>query len=171
MNAAALLAVVLHDAGRQPVAAGQTLAHAVDPAMRFFIEWPDLPEHVRQGRLLTAERLLEVVEIAGIEHVAEDGQPIPQEAVDWLAEAIHNAERAAIEAGLVLVKLNRPWVAFAELPEQAQEGRRGQARYILGRLHVRRVESERAAVRPGFSWRFWRPAWRVPARGRGWRDC
>lgn len=134
---AILLATLIHDAGRQPVAAGQTLAHAVDPAKtRPFIEFSALPEHVRQGRLLTATRLLQTVEIAGL--AVEDPEPHAPETVDWLAAEIHNAERAAVDAGLVLVKLNRPWVAFADLPEQAQEGRRGQARYLLGRLYLRR---------------------------------
>ena len=31
------------------------------------------------------------------------------------------------------MKLNRPWVAYADLPEQAQAGRRRQAFYLLQR--------------------------------------
>lgn len=43
----ALLAILIHEAGRPAVAAGETLAHATDPAkVRPFVEWADLPPRV-----------------------------------------------------------------------------------------------------------------------------
>ena len=126
-----LLAILLHESGRAPVAAGQTLAHAVQsPQTRPFVEWPDLPAEVQQGRRLTAANLLARF------NVEADSFPVPGDqafSVDMLAAEIHAAVREAVDRGLVLVKLNRPWVEFADLPEQAQEGRRRQARYLLAR--------------------------------------
>ena len=121
------LAIIYHDSGRAPVADGQTLAHAVQsPQVRPFIEWPDLPADVQAGRRMTARALLDRYMI---------GEPVDGPAsTEDLAAAIHDAERGAIDAGLVLVKLNRPWIPFAELPEPAKEGRRRQARYLLARL-------------------------------------
>lgn len=127
---AILLAVLLHESGRAPVADGQTLAHAVAaPQARPFVEWPDLPADVQLGRRMTARNLLERFDLGevcpdlGVEPVS----------VHQLAAAIHECEREAIERGLVLVKLDKPWIPFDELPEQAQKGRRRQARYLLAR--------------------------------------
>lgn len=125
-----LLALLLHESGRAPVQEGLTLAHAVQsPQARPFIEWPDLPAEVQHGRKMTADRILDRFHV---------GDPFPDlgaepVSVDELAAAIHEAERAAVEAGYVLVKLGRPWVPFRELPEQAQEGRRRQARFLMSR--------------------------------------
>lgn len=122
-----LLAILFH----APVAAGQTLAHAVQsPQARPFVEWPDLPAEVQKGRRLTAANLLSRFNV--------DADPFPDlgtepVSADTLAAEIHAAEREAVDRGLVLVKLNRPWVEFSDLPEQAQEGRRRQARYLLAR--------------------------------------
>lgn len=128
---AVLLAVLLHESGRAPVAAGQTLAHAVAPPQaRPFVEWPDLPAEVQLGRRVTARNLLECFDVG---EVFPDLGTEPV-SVDQLAAAIHECEREAIERGLVLVKLDRPWIPFGELPEQAQEGRRRQARYLLARV-------------------------------------
>jgi hypothetical protein len=46
--------------------------------------------------------------------------------MEALARRIHEAERAAIERGWTVIILDpsRPWIAFDELPMQAQEGRR-----------------------------------------------
>lgn len=126
-----LLAVILHESGRAPVAAGQTLAHAVQsPAERPFVEWADLPEHVQRGRRMTAGHLLERYDVGG--------EPLPDlgtcpTSVDDLAQAIHECEYFAVTAGLVLVKLDRPWIRFSELPEVAKDGRRRQAAYLLAR--------------------------------------
>lgn len=125
-----LLALLYHESGRAPVKDGQTLAHTLQPQERPFIEWPELPTEVQLGRRMTARGLLLRFDI---------GDPIPDfgtwpVSVDALATAIHEAERAAVERGLVLEKLNRPWVPFNELPEAAQEGRRRQARFLLARL-------------------------------------
>lgn len=128
------LARNVHESGRAPVAAGQTLAHAVQsPQVRPFIEWADLPPHVIAGRIVTAAGLLAAYDITPhVPDVAYDD--INDAMVAELAAAIHTAERKAIENELVLVKLNRPWVPFAELPEQAQAGRKRQAFYLLQRF-------------------------------------
>lgn len=125
-----LLAVILHESGRAPVADGQTLAHAVQsPQVRPFIEWADLPAEVQAGRRLTAGNLLKRYNVGEV--IPDFGtEPV---SVDDLATAIHECERDAIDRGFVLVKLNRPWIPFVDLPEQAQEGRRRQARYLLAR--------------------------------------
>lgn len=80
---------------------------------------------------MTAAGLLSTYEVR---EVGPDGQPVCAEMVDDLAAEIHTAERAAIESGHVLVKLDRPWLSFDELPEQAKAGRRRQADYLLGRF-------------------------------------
>lgn len=126
-----LLAILLHESGRAPVAAGQTLAHAVQsPQTRPFVEWPDLPAEVQQGRRLTASNLLARFNVDADPFPDFGTEPVSE---DTLAVEIHAAEREAVDRGLVLVKLNRPWVEFVNLPEQAQEGRRRQARYLLAR--------------------------------------
>lgn len=127
------LARHVHDSGRAPVAAGQTLAHAVQsPQVRPFIEWIDLPPHVIAGRIVTAAGLLAAYDITP--HVSVAYDDINDAMVADLAAAIHTAERKAIENELVLVKLNRPWVPFEDLPEQAQAGRKRQAFYLLQRF-------------------------------------
>lgn len=127
------LAEQVHLSGRAPVDAGQTLAHAVQsPQVRPFIEWPDLPPHVVVGRTMTACALLAAFEV--VPHVPDVAyDDINDAMVAELADAIHTAERAAIDSGHVLVKLNRPWIPYAELPEQAQAGRKRQAFYLLQR--------------------------------------
>lgn len=128
-----LLASQLHESGRAPVRAGETLAHAVQsPQVRPFVEWADLPPEVVVGRTMTAARLLAAFEVV---HHAPDAayDDINDQMVVDLAAAIHEAERSAIDGGYVLVKLNRPWIPYAELPEQAQAGRKRQAFYLLQR--------------------------------------
>lgn len=128
-----LLAFHIHESGCAPVKAGETLAHAVQsPQVRPFVEWPDLPPEVVVGRTMTAARLLAAFEVV---HHAPDAayDDINDEMVSELAAAIHEAERAAVDGGYVLVKLNRPWVPYGDLPEQAQAGRKRQAFYLLQR--------------------------------------
>ncbi len=127
------LAFHLHESGRASVKAGETLAHAVQsPQVRPFVEWSDLPPEVIVGRTMTAARMLGVFDVI---HHAPDAayDDINDQMVSELAAAIHEAERAAIDGGYVLVKLHRPWIPYAELPEQAQAGRRRQAFYLLQR--------------------------------------
>lgn len=133
-----ILAFHVHESGRASVAAGQTLAHAVQsPAVRPFVEFADLPPRVVAGRTMTASRLLDVFEVKPhAPDVAYDD--INDEMIVELAQEIHAAERAAIDAGMVLVQLNRPWVGFSDLPEQAQTGRKRQAVYLLGKFAFRR---------------------------------
>lgn len=128
------LAHHVHESGRPAVAAGETLAHAVDPAKtRPFIEWDALPPHVVVGRSMTAAGLLAAYNVS--DHVPDAAyDDINDEMIRELAAAIHNAERKAVENGYVLIQLNRPWVEFADLPEQAQAGRKRQAFYLLQRF-------------------------------------
>lgn len=125
------LARLIHEAGRAPVVAGQTLSHAVQsPQTRPFIEWTDLPPHVIAGRTMTAAGLLARFEVKPhVPDVAYDD--ISDDMVADLAAALHEAERKAIEGGFVLVRLDRPWVPFSDLPEQAQAGRKRQAFHLL----------------------------------------
>lgn len=132
-HAAEFLAVLIHESGRSSVTAGDTLAHATAPAQtRPFVEWPDLPHEVQRGRRLTAANILNRFHV-----VAE---PFPDlgsgETVESFAAALHESEREAVDHGLVLVKLNRPWVHFGDLPTPAQDGRRRQAKYLLDRFFV-----------------------------------
>lgn len=128
-----LLAFHLHESVRASVKVGETLAHAVQsPQTRPFVEWADLPPEVVAGRTMSAARLLGAFQVAP--HVPDAAyDDINDEMVSELAAAIHEAERAAVDGGFVLVKLNRPWVPYAELPEQAQAGRKRQAFYLLQR--------------------------------------
>jgi hypothetical protein len=49
-----------------------------------------------------------------------------------LAKTLHEAGREAVEAGLVVNKVpGQPFLEWDQLSEQAREGRRVQARYLL----------------------------------------
>lgn len=127
-----LLAILLHESCRASVAARDTLAHAVAPAQtRPFVEWPDLPPHVQEGRRQTAKNLLAKYIIGAAFPDFGTGATERE-----LAAAIHLAERDAIAAGNVLVQLNRPWVSFEDLPEAAQAGRLRQAAYLRARVFI-----------------------------------
>lgn len=122
-----LLAIAIHESGRASVAAGHTLAaHVGQP--RPFVEWDDLPEDVREGRRMTAGNLLRQVEFFSPGWEKPTG-----EQVLFLAQALHLAEREAIERGLVAVKLDPPcpWIPFLQLPFPARHGRMSQARHLL----------------------------------------
>lgn len=138
------LAALYHESGRASVQRGETLAHAAGQA-RPFTEFPDLSLEARRGRELTAQHLLERFEFGTRVTAAEDvrfGLSEPEASfdsdIDMLAEAIHDCERDAIERGWVVVKLDppRPFTPFADLPPQAQQGRRNQARWFLERFQV-----------------------------------
>lgn len=130
-----LLAAIYHDSGRPSVASGHTLAHAFGQA-RPFTEFNGLSFDARRGRELTAARLLERFEFCNFERSA------PAIDAEVLARGIHEAEREAVDRGWTVVKLDppRPWIPFDDLPEQAQEGRRNQARYFLERFIVVELE-------------------------------
>lgn len=127
-----VLAVLYHESERAPVAAGETLAAAERLAALPFVEWGDLPAHVQRGRRMTAEQLLARFSV-GAPFPDLGAQPV---GVEDLAAAIHEAERPAVEQGLVLRNLGRPWIPFDQLPAPAQDGRRRQARYLLGRAFI-----------------------------------
>jgi hypothetical protein len=126
-----IMAAVYHESGRPSVASGHTLAHAVGQA-RPFTEFTGLSADARRGRELTAERLLERFDFHNFDYSA------PAIDMEDVARGIHEAEREAVDRGWTVVKLAppRPWIAFDDLPEQAQEGRRNQARYFLERFIV-----------------------------------
>lgn len=102
-----ILAHQIHESGRASVSSGQTLAHTVEPAKtRPFIEWDALPPRVIAGRVITAAGLLTAYNVTKhVPDVAYDD--INDAMVSELAEAIHNAERKAIEGGFVLIQLDR----------------------------------------------------------------
>lgn len=131
-----ILAALYHESGRQSVAIGATLAHSVGQA-RPFTEYADLRHEARLGRELTAEMLLGRFEFGSLPR-AEGLEPTTPY-VDALAEAIHECERPAIDRGWTVIQLDppHPWIPFSDLPPQAQEGRRNQARYFLARFDVR----------------------------------
>ena len=134
-----LLAALYHESCRRPVAEGTTLAHAENQA-KPFTEFGDLPSEVKRGRILTASELLQKIEITGITDDSTGALDAVQ--VEWLAELIHTSEKAAVEAGLVAVKLDppRPWIEFADLPELAQQGRERQASFLLQRRQIELLE-------------------------------
>lgn len=131
--ASTLLAVLYHESCRPGVDAGTTLAHSVGQA-RPFTEFVDLASDALKGRLNTAAELLERYQIGAI--LEARIEPPSDADVERLAQAIHECERTAIDRGWTVVKLDppRPWIAFADLPEPAQVGRRKQAKYLLDRL-------------------------------------
>lgn len=51
------LAKVLHEAGREAVEKRAVLVK--DPKFKKFVEWEDLPEDAREGRIIQAKYLLE----------------------------------------------------------------------------------------------------------------
>lgn len=133
-----LLAALYHESGRPSVAAGNTLAHTVGQA-RPFTEFADLDVEARMGRVLTARTMMERFSFESIDGPAAQSGDLSRQpgggliaaspaAVEAVAQAIHECERPAIE---------RPWIPFGELPAPAQEGRRGQARYLLERVRIR----------------------------------
>jgi hypothetical protein len=138
-----LLAALYHASTQQPVTEGKTLAHALGgQGLRPWCEWTELPATVQDGRRRTACGLLERYHI---------GEPFPDFGTDpvsdlELAEAIHDAERKAVEQGQALVNLGRPWTPFAELPEIAREGRIMQARYLKARAFFAPRELDEFAV-------------------------
>lgn len=143
-----LMAALLHESVRGSVEAGNTLAHASGQA-RPYTEYSRVSDEVRRGREMTAERLLEQFEFTSRDRSAATGaRAIPEAQINAFAVSIHEAERAAIEAGLVAVKLNppRPFTSFDQLPPQAQAGRKAQARWFLERFDVQRVGEARATA-------------------------
>lgn len=148
-SAICLLAALYHESGRPSVAAGNTLAHTVGQA-RPFTEFAELDVEARMGRVLTAKTMMERFSFESIDGGPAQSADLSRQpgggliaanpaAVEAVAQAIHECERPAIERGWVVVKLNppRPWIPFGELPAPAQEGRRGQARYLLERVRIR----------------------------------
>lgn len=133
------LAFILHEAGRRPVNAGQTLAATLpqqlerDKAISIqnqihrlrFVEWSALAEHVREGRQLTAGNLLNLV------MPVESGCVSCTISAAELAAHIHDAERDAVERRLTLNAVDRPWLTFDDLPEPARLGRLKQAEFLL----------------------------------------
>lgn len=61
--------------------------------------------------------------------------PVTDERVEEVAKELHEAGRAAVEAGLVINKVpGQPFFEWDQITEQAREGRRVQARYLLSRF-------------------------------------
>ena len=127
------LAALYHESGRPSVAAGSTLAHSLGQG-RPFVEFGALRAEARMGRELTAEKLLQRF---GFYSLANRGDAVEVDE-ESLARAIHECERDAIDRGWVAVVLDppRPWIEFDALPEQAQTGRRNQARFLIERFVV-----------------------------------
>ena len=62
-------------------------------------------------------------------------------AVEYLAQQLHEAGRAAVEAGQTVAAERfgdyaRVFVKWEEISEQAREGRRVQARYLLEHFNI-----------------------------------
>lgn len=131
-----LLAAHYHESVRVSVAAGHTLAHATGQA-KPFTELADLSTDALRGRLLTAAELLKRFDITGVATLLVAGAPDPEQ-VQKLAQALHECERPAIDKGWVVVKLDppRPWIAFADMPAVAKQGRFHQACYLLSRFAI-----------------------------------
>lgn len=56
--------------------------------------------------------------------------------VESLARELHEAGREAVERGLVVNNLGKPFLGWDEITEEAREGRRVQARYLLARFAI-----------------------------------
>ncbi len=60
--------------------------------------------------------------------------------IDRLAKAIHEAQRECVEQGKTLTRAlgspPYPFIEWNDLPEQAKEGRRMQAQYLLNLYHI-----------------------------------
>lgn len=56
--------------------------------------------------------------------------------VERLARDIHEAGREPVRLGLVVVKANIPFASFDEISEEAREGRRLMARFLLDRHDI-----------------------------------
>lgn len=57
--------------------------------------------------------------------------------VESLARELHEAGRAAVEAGLVINKVpGQPFFTWDEITEGAKEGRRVQARFLIARGYI-----------------------------------
>jgi len=138
---ALILSALYHESGRSSVAAGDTLAHSAGQA-KPFTEFHDLTNEARDGRYLTAKNLLVLVQINGFAANNMSRQASRTYDVDCLARAIHVAEREAIEAGKVVIKLSppRPWIRYDELPPPAQAGRRRQAEFLLSRFDIEIID-------------------------------
>ena len=65
--------------------------------------------------------------------------------VDELARELHEAGRAAVEAGLVVNKVPGPFLEWDQVTEHAREGRRVMARFLFGRGLVDVTELARLA--------------------------
>jgi hypothetical protein len=129
----ALMAALYHESGRQSVATGATLAHAENQA-KPFTEFSKLAPDAREGRYMTAEKLLERFDFS----MPATPEKFTDAMVNALAVSIHEAERPAIEAGKTVIKLTppRPFTPFDGLPDPAKQGRRNQARFFLERFKV-----------------------------------
>ena len=58
--------------------------------------------------------------------------------VEYLAKELHEAGRAAVLSGKVVNKNpNQPFLEWDEITEDAREGRRIQARYLLNRNDIK----------------------------------
>lgn len=58
--------------------------------------------------------------------------------VEKLALDIHEAGREPVRLGLVVVRANIPFASFDEISEEAREGRRLMARFLLDRFEIKR---------------------------------
>lgn len=56
--------------------------------------------------------------------------------VETFAKELHAAGKEAVERGLVVNNLGKPFTTWDEISEAAREGRRVQARYLLSRFDV-----------------------------------
>ncbi len=73
--------------------------------------------------------------------------------VETLAQTLHEAGREAVERNLVVRNdvARRPFVEWADLTEEAREGRRLQARYLIGKGIVTELNPEPAQKPAGLT--------------------
>lgn len=69
-----------------------------------------------------------------------DLQKYPHANPERLAQMIHEAQREAVAQGKTLTRAlgspPYPFIEWGDLPEQAKEGRRMIARYLIGLYHI-----------------------------------
>ena len=56
--------------------------------------------------------------------------------VEELAQALHESGREAVEGHLVVNDLGKPFLGWYEISEEAREGRRVMARWVLERFEI-----------------------------------
>lgn len=119
-------------------AAPQVQAPAQVEAERKPMQLGDLPDVARQGYVATASEILARAEFRGF---ARADKPADQEHTDWLAAAVHEAQRPTIERGWVVEPKDPPqkWNQWDKASEDDKRSARELAKFLLVRFDVQKA--------------------------------